>query len=73
VLRRRDLTRALVELPENQRIVLLLVAVEGLPYAETARALKVPIGTVMSRLSRARENLRERMGEDVQPALRRVK
>jgi RNA polymerase sigma factor (sigma-70 family) len=72
-LRRQDLMRALDELPEDQRTALLLVAVEDLPYAETARILGVPIGTVMSRLSRAREKLRRSMGEEAPPALRRVK
>jgi RNA polymerase sigma factor (sigma-70 family) len=72
-LSRQDLMRALGELPEDQRSVLLLVAVEDLPYAETARILGVPIGTVMSRLSRAREKLRRSMGEEAPPALRRVK
>jgi len=72
-LSRQDLMRALGELPEDQRSVLLLVAVEDLPYAETARILGVPIGTVMSRLSRAREKLRLSMGEEAPPALRRVK
>jgi RNA polymerase sigma factor (sigma-70 family) len=72
-LRRQDLMRALAELPDEQRVVLLLVAVEDLPYAETARILGLPIGTVMSRLSRAREKLRRSMGEEAPPALRRVK
>jgi RNA polymerase sigma factor (sigma-70 family) len=72
-LHRQDLMRALAELPDDQRSVLLLVAVEDLPYAETARVLGVPIGTVMSRLSRAREKLRRSMGEEAPPALRRVK
>ena len=72
-LRRMDLMRALDELPEEQRSALLLVVVEDLPYAESARALGVPIGTVMSRLSRAREKLRRSMGEETPPALRRVK
>jgi RNA polymerase sigma-70 factor (ECF subfamily) len=49
-------------LPEEQRAVLLLVGVEGLAYDEAAEVLGVPIGTVMSRLSRARERLR-RLGE----------
>jgi RNA polymerase sigma factor (sigma-70 family) len=72
-LRRMDLMRALDELPEDQRSVLLLVAVEDLSYAAAARVLGVPIGTVMSRLSRAREKLRRSMGEEAPPALRRVK
>ena len=54
----RDLDRAMRSLPLEQREVLLLVALEELSYDEAARALGVPIGTVMSRLSRARERLR---------------
>ncbi|MEQ5842245.1 RNA polymerase subunit sigma-70 [Paraburkholderia acidicola] len=46
---------AVARLPEAQRVVMLLVAVEGLSYQEAADALEVPIGTVMSRLSRARQ------------------
>jgi RNA polymerase sigma-70 factor (ECF subfamily) len=57
----RDLERALAELPEGQRRVLLLVALEDLSYEETARVLDIPIGTVMSRLARAREKLRQLM------------
>lgn len=57
----RDLQRALTELPEEQREVLLLVGLEQLSYAEAAQALEVPIGTVMSRLSRGRDRLRELM------------
>jgi RNA polymerase sigma factor (sigma-70 family) len=55
--RHTELLRALDTLPEEQRAVLLLVAVESLSYAEAARVLKIPIGTVMSRLARARERL----------------
>ncbi len=58
-LEHRDLSRAVAALPEEQRSVLLLIAVEGLSYDEAARVLGVPIGTVMSRLSRARERLRQ--------------
>lgn len=54
----RDVLAGLDALPEEQRSVLLLVAVEDLTYAEAAAALGVPVGTVMSRLSRARERLR---------------
>jgi RNA polymerase sigma-70 factor, ECF subfamily len=57
----RDLLRAFAALPEEQRSVLVLVAVEDLSYQETARVLGVPIGTVMSRLSRGRERLRHLM------------
>ena len=60
----RDLQRALSALPADQRDVLLLVALEGLGYAETAQALGVPIGTVMSRLSRGRERLRRLMFDE---------
>jgi RNA polymerase sigma factor (sigma-70 family) len=60
----RDLSRALVAMPEEQREILLLVAVDGMAYAEIAHALEIPIGTVMSRLSRGRERLRGLMAED---------
>ena len=78
-LKHRDLVRALQTLPEEQRSVVLLVSVEELSYAEVAEVLKVPIGTVMSRLSRGREKLRLAMeGATVAeaagaPHLRRVK
>ena len=54
----RDMESALRQLPADQREVLLLVALEGMTYDEVAAALQLPIGTVMSRLSRARERLR---------------
>jgi RNA polymerase sigma-70 factor (ECF subfamily) len=54
----RDLDAALQALPEEQRAVLLLVGLEQMTYEETANVLEVPIGTVMSRLSRGRERLR---------------
>ena len=54
----RDLHRAFIQLPQGQQDVLALVALEGLSYQETASALGVPIGTVMSRLSRARAALK---------------
>ena len=57
----RDLERAVAALPEGQRQVLLLVALEDLSYEETARVLEIPIGTVMSRLARAREKVRQLM------------
>jgi RNA polymerase sigma-70 factor (ECF subfamily) len=50
----RDAIRALSSLPEEQQAVLALVSIEGLSYAEAAKVLDVPIGTVMSRLARAR-------------------
>lgn len=60
-----DLQRCLLRLPEEQRSVLLLVTLEDLSYADAARVLGVPMGTVMSRLSRARSRLRELMGRDL--------
>jgi RNA polymerase sigma-70 factor (ECF subfamily) len=60
-LEHRDLLRGFAALPEEQRSVLVLVAVEDLSYEEAARVLGVPIGTVMSRLSRGRERLRRPM------------
>ena len=74
LLEMRDLERALAALPVEQREVLLLVALEDLSYAETAATLGIPAGTVMSRLSRARERLRVLM-HGPQPAvkLKRVK
>ena len=58
-LQHRDLLRAFSALPEEQRSVLLLVGVEALSYDAASRVLGVPIGTVMSRLSRGRERLRQ--------------
>ena len=57
----RDLLRGFAELPQEQRTVLLLVGVEDFSYKDAARILGVPIGTVMSRLSRGRERLRHYM------------
>jgi len=54
----RDLESALRQLPDEQREVLLLVALEDMNYADIAATLAIPIGTVMSRLSRGRERLR---------------
>lgn len=56
-----DVLSKLAKLPEEQRAVLLLVAVEDLSYADAADVLNVPVGTVMSRLSRAREKLQQEM------------
>ena len=53
-----DLQAALDRLPAEQKEVLLLVALEDMAYADVARTLGIPIGTVMSRLSRGRERLR---------------
>ena len=73
-----DLQRCLLRLPEDQREVLLLVSLQDLGYEDVARITGVPVGTVMSRLSRARSRLRELM-EGARPAapgalpLRRLK
>lgn len=76
-LRRADVLASLSRLPEEQRSALLLVSVEDLSYAEAAEVLDVPIGTVMSRLSRGRERLRRELEGPPSavktPLLRRVK
>lgn len=64
----RELGRAMESLSEEQRQVLLLVAVEGLKYDEVAEVLDVPVGTIMSRLSRGREALRARLAQPVRKA-----
>jgi RNA polymerase sigma-70 factor, ECF subfamily len=69
----QDALRGLSTLPKDQQHVLLLVAVEGLEYAEVADVLGVPIGTVMSRLSRARDHLRDFMEGRERPKLWRAK
>ena len=69
----RDLERGLAALGEDQRAVLLLVGLEGMSYTEVARVVGVPIGTVMSRLSRGREALRRFMDGQQSSVLRRVK
>lgn len=53
----RDLSRALLKIPADQREVLLLIGLESLSYEEAAKVLGVPAGTVMSRLSRGRVRL----------------
>jgi RNA polymerase sigma-70 factor (ECF subfamily) len=57
----QDVLNKLATLPDEQRAVLLLVAVEDLSYAEAAKVLHIPVGTVMSRLSRARERLQREL------------
>jgi RNA polymerase sigma-70 factor, ECF subfamily len=70
----RDLDRAIARLPADQRAVLLLVTLEEMSYEEVARTLGIPIGTVMSRLSRAREKLRAMMlGQGPSTKLKLVK
>src|SRR5919199_534224 len=67
-----DVLAGLDLLPEEQRSVLLLVGVEDLSYEEAARVLHIPIGTVMSRLSRAREKMRQHLETGRGTVLRRV-
>lgn len=67
----RDIERGLALLPTEQREVLLLVTLEGMSYREAAEIQGVPIGTVMSRLSRARTTLREYLDGEL-PRLRQV-
>jgi RNA polymerase sigma-70 factor (ECF subfamily) len=70
----RDLDAGLAALPAEQREILLLVAVEGMSYAETAQTLGLPLGTVMSRLSRGRERLRAHLaGQVTLPGVARLK
>ena len=71
----RDFAHSLSRLPEEQREVVLLVALEDLSYGDTAKVLGVPVGTVMSRLSRGRERLRALLdgSEPVEPQLKVVK
>ncbi len=68
----RDIERALASLVQEQRAALLLVVLEGLSYREVAEVQGVPIGTVMSRLARARAQIRAYLDGE-RPVLRRVK
>jgi RNA polymerase sigma-70 factor (ECF subfamily) len=71
-----DLQRGFERLSDEHRQVLLLIAVEQMSYAEAADALGVPVGTVMSRLSRARSSLRQELAGGVHgsaPRLTRIK
>lgn len=68
-----DLDRALGQLGEDQRAAILLVGVEEMSYDEAARVLGIPIGTLMSRLSRGRKQLRRLLDGDGRPRIRRVK
>jgi RNA polymerase sigma-70 factor, ECF subfamily len=69
----RELAVALRKLPAEQREVVLLVGFEGMSYLEAADVLGVPIGTVMSRLSRGREALRRLTSHGTNSRLRVVK
>jgi RNA polymerase sigma factor (sigma-70 family) len=69
----RDIFAGLDTLPEEQKSVVLLVGVEDLSYDEAARVLGLPVGTVMSRLSRGRGKLRDYLETGRTAVLRRVK
>jgi RNA polymerase sigma-70 factor (ECF subfamily) len=58
----REVFAAVAELPDDWRDTVAAVDVAGLSYAEAAEALGVPVGTIMSRLSRGRERVAERLG-----------
>lgn len=69
-----DFEKSLQQLPSEQREVLLLIGVEQLSYKEVSKIVGIPTGTVMSRLSRAREHLRRNLKGDSLPAkIKRVK
>ncbi|MBC8239848.1 MAG: sigma-70 family RNA polymerase sigma factor [Alphaproteobacteria bacterium] len=72
----RDLYAALSRLPDDHREIVLLIGLEEMSYKDAARILDIPVGTVMSRLSRGRESLRNLLNDgdqDKRPSLRRVK
>jgi RNA polymerase sigma-70 factor (ECF subfamily) len=62
---REELTAALNELPDDFRLVLLMFYFEELSYQQIAEQLEIPMGTVMSRLSRAKEHLRRRLTPEI--------
>ena len=69
----RDALGALARLPEAQRAALSLIALEEFSYEEAAKVLDIPLGTLMSRLARGRETLRQMTrGEGRRPALQIV-
>jgi RNA polymerase sigma-70 factor (ECF subfamily) len=62
VLQLRDLEAAIALLPEEQRQAILLISLEGMSYTQAAEILSIPVGTVRSRISRGRDQLRVLMG-----------
>ena len=61
--RQLSIQKAMASLPEEQRVAVALVLIEGLSYKEAAEALEVPIGTVTSRLARGRDALQAVLGD----------
>ncbi|MDH5444449.1 MAG: sigma-70 family RNA polymerase sigma factor [Gammaproteobacteria bacterium] len=68
-----DIQQALNNLPSDQREIVLFVSIEGMKYQEVAKILDIPEGTVMSRLARARKQLRTSLVVEKRQTLRRVK
>lgn len=66
-LRAMEVERAMADLPDEQRLAVALVLVEGLSYKEAASVMQVPMGTLTSRLARGREALEARLGGEVAP------
>ena len=65
---RLSVEKAMARLPEDQRMAVSLVLVEGLPYKEAAEVLDIPIGTLTSRLARGRDALQSMLGDgDITP------
>jgi RNA polymerase sigma-70 factor, ECF subfamily len=64
-----DVRQAMTHLSEEERVVLVLVSVDGMSYKEASDVLDIPIGTVMSRISRARTNLLKRLAGDTPASL----
>ena len=69
----RDFMQAMQMLSTEQRAIILLIGLEQLSYEQAAQVLALPVGTVMSRLARARERLRQLLNGEIGPQLRRVK
>lgn len=68
-----EMSRAIDQLPDEQREALLLIVLEGVSYQQAAKILEIPAGTLMSRLHRARSALRQLTGAAEEPRLRTVK
>jgi len=67
-----QLDRALEQLPEEQRAIILLIGLEGMTYGQTAAILRIPLGTMRTRLSQGRAGLRRALGVGKAPRLARA-